>query len=69
VVRIHHRLAGVAVPELERVCRDPSAPLILDLTHLMSADDAGIATLRRLMSEGAQCRGTSPYLALRLDRE
>lgn len=69
VVRIHGRLAGAAVPELERVCREAPGVVNLDVTHLMSADDAGIATLRRLMADGVPCTGISPYLALLLGRE
>lgn len=69
VVRIHGRLAGAAVPELERVCREASRPLVLDVTYLMSADDGGVATLRRLVLDGAQFAGLSPYLALLLDQE
>lgn len=66
VVRIQGRLGGVAVRELERVCRDASAPLVLDLTHLMNADDCGVATVRRLVVDGAQVKGVSPYLSLLL---
>jgi hypothetical protein len=69
VVRVHGRLAGAAVPELERVCRETSPPLVLDVTYLMSADDCGIATLRRLVCGGAQLTGISPYLALLLDAD
>jgi anti-anti-sigma regulatory factor len=69
VVRVHGRLAGGAVTELERVCRSTSRPLVLDLTHLMSADDAGIETLRRLVTDGVECIGVSRYLALLLGWE
>jgi anti-anti-sigma regulatory factor len=69
VIRIHGRLAGAAVTELERVCREASGPLVLDLTQLMSADDAGVATLRCLRADRAQCTGISPYLALLLGSE
>ena len=69
IVRIYGRLAGAAVPELARVCRETPARLSLDVTHLMSADDAGIATLRRLMADGVPCTGISPYLALLLGGE
>jgi hypothetical protein len=69
VVQIHGRLVGPAVQELERVCRDASGPLVLDVTHLMSADDVGLAALRRLVTDGAQLIGLSPYLALLLEGE
>ena len=66
VVRIQGRLAGGAVTELERVCRSTPGPLVLDLTHLMSADDRGIEALKGLVADGAQCTGTSRYLELLL---
>ena len=69
VVRIHGRLARAAVPELERVCREASGPVILEMTYLMGADDPGIATLRRLRTDGAQFMGMSPYVALLLGSE
>ena len=66
VLRIHGRLSGAAVIELERVCRSVSEPLILDLAHLTSADDAGIETLKRLATDGVECTGVSRHLARRL---
>ena len=69
VVRIHGRLRGSAVHELERVCQEASLPLVLDLTNLMNADDCGIATLRRLGIDGAKLTGVSPYLTLLLGLE
>jgi hypothetical protein len=69
VVRIHGRLAGGAARELEQLCRDASGLLILDVTHLLSADDVGVATLRRLVIDGAQVSGMSPYLTLLLGLE
>jgi len=68
VVRIHGRLAGAAVPELDRVCRDAGGVLLLDVSYLMGADDAGVVALRRLLGEGAQVTGMSRYLSLLLDR-
>lgn len=69
VVSIQGRLAGDAVPELERVCRDTSGTLILDMTYLMSVDDLGVATLKRLRTDGADFVGMSPYVALLLCAE
>jgi len=69
VVRIQGRLAGVAVRELERLCGGASQPLVLDVTHLLSADDGGVATLKRLVNDGARFTGMSPYLKLLLGLE
>jgi ABC-type transporter Mla MlaB component len=41
----------------------------LDLTDLMSADVAGLDTLRTLRSRGAGLIGITPYLALQLEAE
>lgn len=69
VVRVHGRLAGAAVHELGRVCREARLPIVLDVTYLMGADDDGIATLRHLRCAGAQLAGISPYLSLLLNLE
>jgi hypothetical protein len=66
-VRISGRLTAVAARELERVCREASGTLLLDVTHVVSGDDGGFATLRRLATGGAQLVGVSPYLALLLE--
>ena len=67
VVRIHGRLGGAVVRELERVCREASGSLILDMTYLMSADDEGVAMLRRLAIDGVPLTDMSPYLRLLLE--
>jgi hypothetical protein len=69
VVSIQGRLTGAAVHELERVCRDTPGTLILDMTYLMSADELGVAALRRLRTDGAQFMAMSPYVALLLRAE
>ena len=69
MVRIHGRLAGAAVGELQRVCREAPGSLVLDVTYLVSADDLGLATLRGLVGDGAHLGGVSPYLALLLEGE
>jgi hypothetical protein len=69
VVSIQGHLAAAAVHELERVCRDPEGTLILDMTYLMSADDLGVQTLKRLRADGAQFISVSPYMALLLCAE
>jgi hypothetical protein len=69
VVSVQGRLAGAAVRELERVCRETSGTLLLDLTYLMGADDLGVATLKRLRTDGAQLMGMSPYMGLLLCAE
>jgi hypothetical protein len=47
----------------------PRASWSSTLTYLMSADARGIATLRRLVADGAQCTGMSGYVTLLLGWE
>jgi len=66
VIRVDGRLAGDGIAELERAYRTARRPLVLDLAHLATADDAGVLVLRRLAGEGVHLVGMSPYLALLL---
>ena len=55
------------VEELDRVSGEASGPLVLDLTNLGSADAAGLRALGALMKQGAEIRGASPYIRMRLE--
>jgi hypothetical protein len=66
VIQVDGRLSQGSVPDLERACRHAPRPLVLDLTGLVSLDDVGIATLRRLRGEGVQLASASPYVKLLL---
>jgi anti-anti-sigma regulatory factor len=63
------RLSRQGVPELESVLETTSGPLTLDLTNLLSADDAGVAALRSYAGRGVRLVGVSPYMALLLKPE
>lgn len=67
VLKIDGRLLSVDVPELDKETRSVEGPLTLDLSELMSADNAGIERLRELQAEGAELRGTSRYVQMLLD--
>ena len=67
VVRIDGRLVGDGATQLEHACRAARRPLVLDLTHLATADNTGVVTLRRLAGEGAHLLGVSPYMGLLLE--
>ena len=69
VVHVDGRLAVRCVDDLQRAVTDSSGTVILDLTNLLSADDAGVAALRLLRQRGAQLRGASPYVRLLLNTE
>lgn len=66
VIRVDGRLAGDGVTQLESACLAARRPLVLDLTHLATAEDAGVVTLRRLAGQGAHLVGVSPYMTLLL---
>jgi hypothetical protein len=67
VIRVDGRLVADGVLGLAEACRIARRPLVLDLTHLATTDDAGIVALRRLTSEGVHLLGASPYIGLLLD--
>ncbi len=64
VLRLAGRLAAAEVPVLER---SVAAGLrALDLADLQSADEEGIAVLRRLRRHGVEIRNPSRYFELLL---
>lgn len=67
VVKVDGRLDAEGVPELEKVTRDKTTALYLDLSGLRLADAEGIAALLRLQGAGAVIQGASPYLKLLLE--
>jgi hypothetical protein len=69
VIHADGRLSRLGVAELEGVIRMATAPLILDLTNLLSADDAGVAVLRSLSDKDVRLVGVSPYMTLLLKSE
>ena len=66
VVHVDGRLAINGVGDLQNTIGNTVGPVVLDLSNLLSADDAGVATLRLLIGCGVQLRGTSPYVSLLL---
>jgi hypothetical protein len=67
VLKLDGHLTLEEVPVLLEEVETKGAPLRLDLTHLLSADRDGLATLRRLREAGVALLGVSPYVALLLD--
>ena len=63
VIRVDGRLVGDGVTQLEHACQAARRPVVLDLTHLATADDTGVVTLRRLAGDGAHLLGITPYIA------
>jgi hypothetical protein len=69
VVRVDGRLSVQGVREFERLVQTIDGPKVLDLTHLVSADDAGVTLLRTFAGQGAQLIGTTPYMTLLLETD
>ena len=63
-LHLEGRLGADEVPELERSA--VSGVCALDLRYLLSADEDGVAALRRLRERGIELRNPSHSLALRL---
>jgi anti-anti-sigma regulatory factor len=67
VVHVDGRLRSENLQELQQVVRAVSGRAVIDLTNLLSVDDAGVAMLRTLAGRGARLVGASPYVALLLE--
>ena len=67
VIRIEGDLRLEVIEELERVSDEAGGSLVLDLTNLASADAEGLRALGSLMKQGAEIRGASPYIRMRLE--
>jgi anti-anti-sigma regulatory factor len=67
VVHVEGRLDGDGVEELERECTEAGAPLELDLSALLTADEVGLALLRSLRDSGAALSGASRFLQLLIE--
>ena len=63
------RLTSEEVGELEGVVHEDPGAARLELGELRSADEAGLAALRRLRREGIEMRGVPPHLAWRIESE
>ena len=63
-LRLEGRLRTLEVPEVERSVAD--GVRAVDLENLLSADEEGVAALRRLRDRGVEIRNASHYLAILL---
>lgn len=66
VFKVDGQLKADDVEELTKVFQLAEGASVLDLSELQSADDAGLETLRELVSMGAEIRHASPYIQLLL---
>jgi hypothetical protein len=67
-IRVVGRLRDEAVAVLGDACGRARRPLVLDLSELTSASDAGVLLLGRLAGEGVHLVGPSAYIRLLLER-
>jgi anti-anti-sigma regulatory factor len=66
VIQVSGRLQSADLPELEKEIGSVDGRFVLDLSELLSADEAGIERLRELGSGRADLRGVSRYVQLLL---
>jgi hypothetical protein len=67
-IRVVGRLRDDGVAVLGEACSRARRPLVLDLSELTSASDAGVLLLARLAGEGIHLLGASQYVRLLLRR-
>jgi hypothetical protein len=67
-IRVVGRLRDEGVALLCDACDRARRPLVLDLSELTSASDAGLLALARLAGAGVHLLGASPYVRLLLQR-
>ena len=66
-IRVVGRLGDEAVGPLSDACSAARRPLVLDLSELTSASNAGTLLLRRLAGEGVHLLAASRYVSLLLE--
>lgn len=66
IIQIAGDLRGRGVVELERLCREISGPVTLDLSCLQSSEDQGVNLIRELSQKGIELCGVTPYMNLLL---
>lgn len=67
VLKVAGRLQSADLSELDKEVRLGDGAFVLDLSELLSVDEAGIKRLRELSSNGAELRDASQYVQMLLD--
>ena len=65
-IKVDGRLVSGETAVLVEAGEGHGGPLVVDLSDLHFADDAGIGVLRALKAQGARIVSARPYLALQL---
>ena len=66
-IKLDGRLVSGETVVLVEVCGGHRGVLVVDLSDLHFADDAGVGALRNLRAQGASIVNARPYLALQLE--
>ncbi len=64
VLHVAGRLTGPAITQLSDACEPMKGRLVLELSKLKFADDAGTEVIRTLRERGAEIRGASTFIKL-----
>ena len=64
VLHVAGRLTGPAITQLSDACEPIKGRLVLELSKLKFADDAGTEVIRTLRERGAEIRGASTFIKL-----
>ena len=67
VLKVAGRLQSADISELDKEIRLVHGPYVLDLSELLSVDEAAIARIRELSSNDAELQGASHYVQMLLD--
>jgi len=68
VIRIDGRLTVEGAIELDKVVDTAAGPVWIELHDLRSADEGGLATIRRLQATGVHLVGVPPYMQLLIEQ-
>jgi anti-anti-sigma regulatory factor len=69
VLHVAGRLTGPAIAQLTEACEPMKGRIVLDLSKLKFADDAGAEAIRTLRERGADIRGASSFIKLLINGE
>ena len=66
LLKVDGCLTAARLPMLESAVATLEQPFAVDLSELRASDEEGIQALRKLRDAGADLKGLSPLIALRL---
>ena len=66
MVQVDGQLLEEGVSELAEMCQLVKGSFGLDLTNLLSVDASGVEAIRKLMDQGVELVGISPYVGFLL---